>query len=327
MAFANFLYPRGFYVDESIDNYARIVIPQLERGYGITIGNTLRRILLSSIEGYSVVAVYIQGAVHEFSAIEGIVEDVPYILLNIRKIKFKVDENLVSLPAKVTIEFEGPGEIKAENIEVPTGIEIINKKQYIAQVTAKKTVNIEIFIDKGIGFVPKEEYSEEYKDLFSFGTIFVDGNFSPVDKVNWTVEKTRYEAYMDKDKLVLEIWTNGTITPLTAYYKALNILEKHILALRNEFRKPEEYEYVDIEEFSKRIEEARRKEISELPLPPKVIELLRSKGIKTLNDLISYTEEEVNDWFIEAGLSQSSFEDLRNKVSGFSLEFSKKARQ
>ncbi len=326
MAFVNFLYPKGFYVEESTDNYAKIVIPQLEKGYGITIGNALRRILLSSIDGYSVVAVYIQGVVHEFSAVEGIVEDVPYILLNIRKIKFKVDENLVSLPAKVTIEFEGPGDITAQSIQVPTGIEIINKEQYIAQVTAKKTVYMEIFIDKGVGFVPKEEYSEEYKDLFSFGTIFVDGNFSPVDKVNWIVEKTRYEAYMDKDKLVLEIWTNGTITPLSAYYKALDILEKHILALRNEFRKSKEYEYFDIEEFNKRIEEAKRKEISELPLPPKVIELLRSKGIETLNDLISYTEEEVNDWFIEAGLPQSSFENLRNKVIGFSLEFSKKAR-
>lgn len=325
MAFANFLYPRGFYIDESSDNYLRIVIPQLEKGYGITLGNTLRRILLSSIEGYSVVAVYIEGVVHEFSSMEGVLEDVPYILLNIKKIKFKINEELVSFPARVSLDFEGPGEIRAEFIETQPGIEIINKDQYIATVTTKRNVHIDIFIDKGIGFVPSEDYPEEYKDLFSFGTIFVDGDFSPVEKVNWLVEKTRYEAHMDKDKLILEIWTNGTISPLEAYQKALNILEKHVSILRNEIRKPiEEFEYVDVEDFDKRVEEFKKKKITELALTPRVIELLKSKGIKTVSDLISFTEEEVNDWFIEAGLSQIEFEDLRRKINSFSLEFSKK---
>ncbi|MEO0202782.1 MAG: DNA-directed RNA polymerase subunit alpha [candidate division WOR-3 bacterium] len=326
MSFANFLYPRGFYIDESSENYLRIVIPQLEKGYGITIGNALRRILLSSIEGYSVVAVYIDGVVHEFSAIEGVIEDVPYILLNIKKIRFKIDGSIVSLPVKVSINFEGPGEIRAKDIETQVGIEVINKDQYIATVTTQRKVHMDIFIDKGIGFIPKEDYPEEYKDLFSFGTIFVDGNFSPVEKVNWLVEKTRYEAHMDKDKLIIEIWTNGTIEPIEAYNRALEILEKHISILRNEIRKPiEELEYEDVEEFSRRVEEFKSRKITELALTPRVIELLKSKGIKTVSDIISFSEAEVNDWFIEAGLSQMEFEDLKRKISSLSLEFSKKA--
>jgi len=326
MNIVNFLNPKGFYIDEISENYVRIVIPQMEKGYGITIGNTLRRVLLSSIEGYSVVAVYIEGAVHEFSAIEGVLEDVPYILLNIKKVKFKIDEKIVSLPVKVLIDVEGPIEVKAEHIQLPQGVEIINKEQYIATITSQKKFYVEIYLDKGIGFVPKEDYPEEYKDLFSFGVIFVDGNFSPIEKVNWTVEKTRYEAYMDKDKLILEIWTNGTISPIDAYYKAIEILERHINLLKNQLPKPEEEEYIDIEDLNKRVEEIKKKPINELPIPPKVLEFLSKKGIKTISDLISYTEEEINDFYIEAGFSNREFEELKRKIYSFSLAFLPKSR-
>jgi DNA-directed RNA polymerase subunit alpha len=325
MSLVSFLSPKGFYVDEASENYAKIVVPQMEKGYGITIGNALRRVLLSSIEGYSVVAVYIDGAIHEFSAIEGVLEDVPYILLNIKKVKFKVDEKIISLPAKVVIDVEGPIEVKAEHIQVPEGIEIINKDQYIATITSDRKFYAEIYIDKGIGFVPREEYPEEYKDLFSFGTIFVDGNFSPIEKVNWTVEKTRYEAYMDKDKLILEIWTNSTISPIEAYFKAIEILERHMNLLKNQLPK-EETEYIDIEDLNKRIEEIKKKPINELPIPPKVLEIFSKKGIKTISDLISYTEEEINDFYIEAGFSNREFEELKRKIYSLSLEFSAKSR-
>lgn len=326
MSFINFLYPKGFYVDETNDNYIKIVIPYLEKGYGITIGNALRRILLSSIEGYAVIGVYIEGVVHEFSSIDGVLEDVPYILLNLKKVRFKIDENLITFPARVSINFQGPGEIRADSIETYSGIDIINKDQYIATVTAKRNLKIDIYIDKGIGFVPKEEYPENYKDLFSFGTIFVDGNFSPIEKVNWSVEKMRYDAYMDKDKLILEIWTNGTVNPLNIYKKALEILEKHISLLKNELRKQEEFEYTTIEEFDKRIELIKSKPITDLPISPKVIELLKSKKIETIGELITYAEEEISDWFNEAGLTQREFEDLKNKVYNLSLKFSSKAR-
>jgi DNA-directed RNA polymerase subunit alpha len=326
MSLVSFLSPKGFYVDEASENYAKIVVPQMEKGYGITIGNALRRVLLSSIEGYSVVAVYIDGAIHEFSAIEGVLEDVPYILLNIKKVKFKVDEKIVSLPAKVVIDVEGPIEVKAEHIQVPEGIEIINKDQYIATITSDRKFYAEIYIDKGIGFVPREEYPEEYKDLFSFGTIFVDGNFSPIEKVNWTIEKTRYEAYMDKDKLILEIWTNGTISPIEAYFKAIEILERHMNLLKNQLPKEETEYYIDIEDLNKRIEEIKKKPINELPIPPKVLEIFSKKGIKTISDLISYTEEEINDFYIEAGFSNREFEELKRKIYSLSLEFSPKSR-
>jgi DNA-directed RNA polymerase subunit alpha len=326
MSLVSFLSPKGFYVDEASENYAKIVVPQMEKGYGITIGNALRRVLLSSIEGYSAVAVYIDGAIHEFSAIEGVLEDVPYILLNIKRVKFKVDEKIVSLPAKVVIDVEGPIEVKAEHIQVPEGIEIINKDQYIATITSDRKFYAEIYIDKGIGFVPREEYPEEYKDLFSFGTIFVDGNFSPIEKVNWTVEKTRYEAYMDKDKLILEIWTNGTISPIEAYFKAIEILERHMNLLKNQLPKEETEYYIDIEDLNKRIEEIKKKPINELPIPPKVLEIFSKKGIKTIGDLISYTEEEINDFYIEAGFSNREFEELKRKIYSLSLEFSPKSR-
>jgi DNA-directed RNA polymerase subunit alpha len=326
MSLVSFLSPKGFYVDEASENYAKIVVPQMEKGYGITIGNALRRVLLSSIEGYSAVAVYIDGAIHEFSAIEGVLEDVPYILLNIKKLKFKVDEKIVSLPAKVVIDVEGPIEVKAEHIQAPEGIEIINKDQYIATITSDRKFYAEIYIDKGIGFVPREEYPEEYKDLFSFGTIFVDGNFSPIEKVNWTVEKTRYEAYMDKDKLILEIWTNGTISPIEAYFKAIEILERHMNLLKNQLPKEETEYYIDIEDLNKRIEEIKKKPINELPIPPKVLEIFSKKGIKTISDLVSYTEEEINDFYIEAGFSNREFEELKRKIYSLSLEFSPKSR-
>ncbi len=329
MAVSELLYPNGFYVEEKKDSYARIVIPLLEKSYAITVGNALRRVLLSSIEGYAVVAVNIEGVDHEFTAMDGVLEDVPYIVVNLKRLNLKVDESLVDLPARITLNAKGPGEVKASDLELPAGIEIVNSDQHILTITTDREVRAEIFVDKGIGFYPMEDYEESYKEKFPINTIFVDGNFSPVEKVNFTFEKVRYGSFINKEKLTLEIWTNGTVDPVDAYLRAIEILKKYFDAASRELTyKSHEVEFVDIEEFEKSLEEKRKLPIEKLGIPQILINFFqKKKNINTVGDLVSYTEEEIADWLVEEGFTLEDMEQVKSAVKKLSLNFAKKSKQ
>ena len=329
MAVSELLYPNGFYVEEKKDNYARLVIPILDKSYAITIGNALRRVLLSSIEGYSVVGVRIEGVDHEFTAMDGVLEDVPYIVVNLKKLRFKVDESLVDLPARLALEVKGPAVVKASDIQLPAGVEIVNKDQHIMEITTDREVVAEIYIDKGVGFYPVEDFEDAYKEKFPINTIFIDGNFSPVEKVNFTFEKVRYGSFINKEKLTLEIWTDGTIDPVDAYLRAVEILRKHLENITKELvYKSRETEMVDIEEFDRALEERKSLPLEKLDAPPAILNFLKSKkGINTIGDLISYTEEEVADWLVEEGFTLEEMEILKSAIRKLALNFAKKSKQ
>lgn len=193
-------------------------------GYGMTLGNVFRRILLSSLPGAAVIAVKIKGVSHEFSTISHVLEDVIRIILNLKQIRFKIVSQ-EALPIKVGLKISGQKEVKAKDIKVTSGVEIINKDASIATLTDKKAkLEMEIEIDKGLGYVPVEQRKKEKLEI---GTIALDAIFSPVKKVNYEVENMRVGERTDFDRLKLDIETDGTMTPEDAFAKAADILVEH----------------------------------------------------------------------------------------------------
>ncbi len=320
-----FVYPSGYYVEEEGENYVRISIPVVERSYGITLGNALRRVLLSSIKGYAVVALRIDGITHEFTSMDGVLEDVPIIVINFKRIVLKVDEDAIKLPHTLNVEFVGPKEVKAGDIETPAGIEIINKQQHLFTITAEnRKVSMSITIDGGFGYLPAEDIPESYKEDFPVGTIFLDADFSPVKRANFWTEEV---IHLNKEKLYIEIETNGALEPLKAYEEALNILEKNLEALHRRLKfVGKEEEVIDIEEFEKRIERYTKMPVSDLELPSEVVKLLEERGISTVGELIEHPEEEIVDWFKEADVELEHFETLKQKVYALNLKFSKEIK-
>jgi DNA-directed RNA polymerase subunit alpha len=204
------------------DNRAVFEIAPLYPGYGITVGNTLRRVLISSLEGAAITSVKIKGVDHEFSAIPGVLEDVIEIILNLKKIRFKLFKNE---PVVVTLSAKGEGEITAGNIKTTSDVQVINKDQHIATITDKKTeLEMEMVIERGIGYVPVEQRKRE---KLSIGEIAIDGIFTPIKNVNFTVENIRVGGRTDYNKVLLDIETDGSISPEEALKKASQILIDH----------------------------------------------------------------------------------------------------
>ena len=202
--------------------YGKFTLEPLERGYGTTLGNCLRRVLLSSLPGAAVSSVKIQGVLHEFSTVPGVLEDVPEIILNIKEIAAKMytDE-----PVILRIEAEGPKEVKAGDIITGPDVEIVNKDHHIATINESGKLYIEMEMIKGRGYKAAERNKREDH---SIGVIPIDSSFTPVTKVNFTVENTRVGQITDYDKLTLEVWTNGTMTPEEATSLGAKILTEHL---------------------------------------------------------------------------------------------------
>lgn len=201
------------------ENHGKFEILACYPGYGTTLGNALRRVLLSSLEGAAVKSVKIKGVSHEFSTIPGVMEDVVQIILNLKQVRFKLhgDEAV-----KVTLKGKGEGAVTAEAIKAPSSIEIVNPKQVIATITDKKTeLEMEIEIDKGLGYVPVESREREEREI---GVIAIDAIYTPVKRVNYEVENMRVGKRTDYDKITLEVITDGSISPQEAFAKCVNIL-------------------------------------------------------------------------------------------------------
>lgn len=288
VALRNFEMPKTLVCDEPslTANYGKFIAEPFERGYGITIGNALRRILISSIEGYAVTSVKIDGVLHEFSTIPGVVEDIPQIILNIKKIIIK-SHSLT--PKKIYLKVEKKGEVTAADIICDETIEILNPSLHIATLTKDAKFYVEMEVVRGRGYVPSEKNKKENQTI---GVIATDSIFSPVTKVNFFVENTRIGQVTDYDKLILEIWTNGSISPKETILYAANILQKHLDVFINFGQLPE------LEEAEEEIEDTELLEklkmpVAELELSVRSANCLKNARIKTVGDLVKKTEMEM----------------------------------
>ncbi len=285
----DFQFPKRIIVDQDTykPNYGKVVAEPLERGYGVTLGNSLRRVLLSSIEGAAVTSVRIDGVSHEFSSIEGVLEDVPEIILNIKNLVLR---SYSRSPKKIYIKETGEKEIKAKDIVTDETIEVINPDLHIATITSKKAkLNIEMEVGRGRGFVPAEANKREGMPL---GVIAIDSIFTPVKRVSFEVENTRVGKRTDYDKLILEIFTNSSIEPKEALIYAAKVMNKHLELFFTLGELPEEeYEELTAEENS--FYEKLKIPVSELELSVRSSNCLREANIKTLAELVEKTEPEI----------------------------------
>lgn len=293
-------------------DYGRFEVEPLERGYGMTLGNSLRRILLSSLPGVAVSSIKIDGILHEFSTIPGVKEDVTEIVLNIKDLCAKLYSDG---PKVVYIEAEGPGEVCARHIKADADVEILNGDLHIATLNKDAKLYMEITLNKGRGYVSQDKNRASNQGVI--GTIPVDSIFSPVRKVNYTVENTRVGQVTDYDKLTLEVWTDGTITPDEAISLGAKILSEHLnlfIDLTDEARNTE---IMVVKDDSKK-EKVREMTIEELDLSVRSYNCLKRAGINNVEDLTNRTEE---DMMKVRNLGRKSLEEVREKLHELEMDF------
>jgi DNA-directed RNA polymerase subunit alpha len=281
--------PKEIVLDQSsaTENYSRFIIEPLERGFGITLGNSLRRVLLSSIQGAAVVSLRINGALHEFSTIEGLYEDVTEIVLNIKKIRVRMHaDHMKTLVLKVNKK----GKINAEMFNVDPDVEILNPDLYIAELVEDKEFQMEIDVDSGRSYVLADMNKRPDAPV---GTVFVDSLFSPVVKVNFEVENTRVGQRTDFDRLIVEITTDGSITPEDALSFAAKILKDHLQLFIHMDEEIEIEEEEEEDEETIRIRQLLKTRVDELELSVRSSNCLRAANIQTLAELVTKTESEM----------------------------------
>ncbi|MCR4336813.1 MAG: DNA-directed RNA polymerase subunit alpha [Candidatus Omnitrophica bacterium] len=311
----DFQMPKRLDCEESSYNarYGRFIAEPFERGYGVTLGNSLRRILLSSIEGSSITSIKIDGIQHEFTSVRGVLEPVTDIVLNIKGLVLRSHSRA---PKTIYIKGNQKGAIRAKDIICDESIEIVNPDHHIATLTEDISFNVELEVARGRGYVPAELNKKEGAPV---GSIPVDSIFTPITKVNFFVENTRVGQRTDYDRLVLEIWTNGGIEPKEALLYAANILQRHLDVFVSYGQLPEEEE--EVEEISEEEEaqyEKLRLPISELELSVRSANCLKEANIKTIADLVRKSEAELLGFRNFGKKSLTEIDDLL-KVMGLHL--------
>lgn len=265
--------------------YGKFLAEPFERGYGTTVGNALRRVLISSIEGAAVTSVKIEGMLHEFSYLDGVLEDGVQIVLNVKKLILRY-QGKGSKTMFIDVKKEGP--VTARDIQTDEMVEILNPDLVLCTLTKERQFKMELEVGRGRGYVPAERNKQEGAPI---GTIAVDSIFSPIVKVNFGVENTRVGQITDYDRLILEIWTNGAMSPEEALLYASNILQRHLDIFVNYGEIPEEEE--EEEEEDTAFKELVSKPISELELSVRSANCLAAANIKTIGDLVKKTEAEM----------------------------------
>ena len=293
--------------------YGRFVVEPLERGYGITLGNSLRRIMLSSLPGAAVSSVKIEGVLHEFTTIPGVKEDVTEIIMNLKSLAIK-NTSSTNEPKTAYIEYEGEGVVRASDIQCDSDIEIINKDQVIATCGAKDTkLFMEITISKGRGYTSAERNKTED---FPIGVIAVDSIFTPVERVNMTVENTRVGQMTDYDKLTLDVYTNGTLEPDEAVSLAAKVLSEH-LSLFIDLSENARTAEVMVEKEDDEKEKVLEMSIDELELSVRSYNCLKRAGINTVQELTDKTQD---DMMKVRNLGRKSLEEVLAKLKELGLE-------
>jgi len=290
MNWLNMLMPESVELDESTysTTFGRFIVQPLERGFGVTLGNLFRRVLLSSIQGAAITAIKLNGVQHEFSTIEGVEEDLTDVILNLKEVRIKL---LNKRPDKVSIHVKGPGEFKASNIEESTtDFEVLNPDLHIATLNKEADFDLEIRVGKGRGYVT----AEDNKPLeASIGLIPIDAIFSPIQNVKFEIENVRVGQRTDYEKLILEIQTDGSITPDDALTYAGKIIKDHVQLFINFDIEPEEEEAQEIDEEVLRIKKLMKMNVDELELSVRSHNCLKNANIKTIGDLVRLDESEL----------------------------------
>ena len=269
-------------IAQQADDYTEFVLEPLERGYGHTVGNALRRVLLSSIAGHAITAVKIKGVDHEFQTVKGMTEDVVELMLNLKEVRIKSD---LTDPTHLTLQKKG-GEITAGDIKCPGNVEIVNKQHHLATMSADSTLDLELTVEYGIGFSPASE--RESEDLS--GELMVDAIYSPVTKVAYNVEETRVGRRTDFDKLTLRIWTDGTVDVREVLDQSAEILINHFQQVIN----PTDVVQKSVEVASQPQNETNRLTIEELELPTRIANALRKAGYSTVGDMANVTKTQAS---------------------------------
>ena len=290
-------------------NKGRFVVDPLENGYGITLGNSLRRVLLSSLPGCAVSFVNIRGVEHEFSVIEGVLEDVPEIILNIKGIVFTSDQDE---PVRLSVEKKGAGELTAGDIEVPAGVTIVNPDHHLATLNADADFYMELVIERGRGYEPSELKKDEITEI---GIIPVDSNYTPIRSVNWNVENTRVGLRTDYDRLTLDVETDGSMPADEATSLAAKVLMEHLDLFVSMTAEVNDMDIM-VEKPEGKKEKVLEMTVEELDLSVRSFNCLKRAGINTVDELTDKTEDEMMK---VRNLGKKSLEEVQEKLAELGL--------
>ncbi|WZL77467.1 DNA-directed RNA polymerase subunit alpha [Eubacteriales bacterium mix99] len=306
--------PKIDIVEISKDNtYGKFVLEPLERGFGITMGNSLRRVLLSSLPGVAVTSIKVDGVLHEFSTVPGVKEDLVEIILNLKELALKMSGDE---PKIITVNAQGAGQVTAGDIITDAEVEILNPEHPIATLNEDAKLYMEITVEKGRGYVPAERNKHEGQPI---GIIPVDSIFTPIRRVNYNVENTRVGQITDYDKLTLEVWTNGTIPPDEATSLAAKILVEHLSLFINLTANVSDVEIM-VEKEEDQKEKVLEMTIEELDLSVRSYNCLKRAGINTVEELTQKTEEEMMK---VRNLGRKSLEEVQQKLAALDLSLKK----
>ena len=297
------------------DMYGKFVIEPFERGFGTTVGNSLRRILLSSLEGSAVAAVEIKGAPHEFTSLDGVMEDVTDIILNVKNMIVSVESDDAKT---MRLQAEGPGEVTCDLIEADPSVTIYNRDLVLATLTKQVDFDMEFTVQKGRGYVPASEQYESTEDQ-EVGIIPVDAIFSPVTRVRYSVEDTRVGQKTNFDKLTMEVWTNGTISPEMALVEAGKILRKHLNPFVQYFELGSQTASENASAAARADEEVIRKlnmPVTELDLSVRASNCLESAKMATVADVVTHTDV---DLLKVRSFGKTSLREVKRKLSDMGL--------
>ena len=295
------------------NNYAKFVCEPLERGYGITIGNSLRRILLSSLPGSAITGAKIEGVQHEFSTIPNVVEDVPEIIVNLKSVRLKLDKNEEKT---LRINFKGEGEVKAGDIITDGTVEILNPELHIATVSEGCSLVMELTADMGRGYNTAEKNKKDDQPL---GLLPIDSIYTPVKKVNYSVENTRVGQMVDYDKLTIEVWTDGSLKPYEALSLAAKVMTGH-LELFIDLSEATKNTKVMVEKEESKKEKVLEMSIEDLELSVRSFNCLKRANIATVEDLANKTE---SDMMKVRNLGKKSLDEVTNKLHALGLDFAR----
>ena len=296
---------------DNTNNYAKFVCEPLERGYGVTIGNSLRRILLSSLTGCALTSVKIEGVLHEFSSIPNVVEDVPEIIVNLKNVRLKFTENEEKV---MRINFKGEGEVTAADIITDGTVEILNPDLHIATVSEGGQLIMELTADMGRGYSPSEQNKKPNQDI---SVLPIDSIYTPVKKVNYQVKNTRVGQMVDYDKLIIEVWTDGSLKAHEALSLAAKVMTGH-LELFIDLSEATRNTQVMIEKEESKKEKVLETSIEELELSVRSFNCLKRAGIATVEDLTNRSE---NDMMKVRNLGKKSLDEVIAKLHSLGLSF------
>ncbi|MBI1799064.1 MAG: DNA-directed RNA polymerase subunit alpha [Candidatus Eisenbacteria bacterium] len=318
MKWKNLTMPKQLTPDAAnTDGYGKFVIDPLERGFGMTLGNALRRVLLSSLQGVAVTAVRIDGVLHEFSTLPGVIEDVTEIILNLKQVRLQLHGDG---PKKGTFEKKGKGEVRAGDLQVDADVQVLNPDLHIATLNRDGDLRMEVEIDGGRGYVSADQHSQTDRPI---GVIPVDSTFSPVTKVNYQVEATRLGQRIDYDKLTIEVWTDRSILPEDAVAWAAKILHEHFKVFMTFKVEPVVDSEEDVNPELLKVRRLLEKSVDELELSVRSSNCLRAAEIRSIGDLVQKGEPEMLKYRNFGRKSLKEIQDILGEMGlGFGMDVS-----